>query len=75
MIPVTELIERARGAGLVFTVEGEQVKCRFPKPADIKIKPLVDEIRQRRDEVKAAFKPGITVADGAPGFSRWRAGD
>jgi hypothetical protein len=65
MIPVTELIARARKAGVVFTVEGATVKCRLPKPAGIKIAPLMDEIRRRRDEVKAAFKPAVSVVESA----------
>ena len=33
----------------------------MPKPVDIAIKPLVDEIRQRRDEIRAALKTGVTA--------------
>jgi len=55
-VSVAELITRAKREGLAFSIEGDKIRCRLPKPAHIRIKPLVDEIRQRRDEVIAALK-------------------
>jgi hypothetical protein len=53
---IAELITSAKKEGLVFYADGEQIRCKLPKPTPFRIKPLVDELRQRRDEVVEALK-------------------
>jgi hypothetical protein len=61
-LSVLELIIKARKEGITFTVDGDRIRCKLPKPAPIRIKPLVDEIRERRDEVIEALKAEVAAA-------------
>lgn len=52
----TELITRAKRAGFVFHLDGDQMHCRLSKPADFRTRPLALEIRQHKDEIIATLK-------------------
>ena len=53
---VTELITRAKKEGIVFYADGERMRCKLPKHAPVRIKPLVDELRSRSAEVIEELK-------------------
>jgi hypothetical protein len=55
-VTVDQLITRARKEGIVFRIDGDRVRCQLSRPANFRTRPLIDDIRQRRDEVLEALK-------------------